>query len=292
MEHLGMSLGELDDVIQDVRHRYPETSFPDVHMDNIFHGMQRIKSNLVKGRKAIVVTLDENPIVSGVCSDQYMLIPHEWAVWRLENLIQESPSFEPLGRANIRPNLLGPNGVKMRLEATFPDANVKIADDQVNPRAGIKTSYDLSMEWEPWFGGRIERCTNGLLMWGSLISGGKKHKMSLDIEENVQRLVTGVKKLDEMFGIWASWATKKISQAKAYEMLEGSPLSDKQVENIKELPEIGTNRQLKTESVMTPWLLNSVVTQYIEHELDNTPARILTEEKVTNYFADQFDKAA
>ena len=43
---------------------------------------------------------------------------------------------------------------------------------------------------------------------------------------------------------------------------------------------------------MTPWLLNSVVTQYIEHELDNTPARILTEEKVTNYFADQFDKAA
>lgn len=292
MEHLGMSLGELEDVIEDVRQRYPDSAFPDVRMDNIFHGMQRIKSNLVKGRKAIVVTRDDREFVSGICSDQYMLIPHEWAVWRFEKILDTEESFKPLGRARIRPNLLGVNGAKMRLEAMFPDSNVSIADDQVNPRAGIKTSYDLSMEWEPWFGGYVKRCVNGLLMWGNLVEGGRKHKLSLDIEDNIQRLVTGVEKLDEMYSIWESWATKKLSQPKAYEMLEASPLSDKQVEKIKELPEIGTNRQLKTESTITPWLLNSLVTQYIEHEMDNTPARLDKEEKVTNYFAEQFAKAA
>jgi len=292
MDHLGMSLGELDDVIEDVRLRYPDTAFPDVHMDNVFHGMQKARSNIIKGRKAIVVTLDDRPYVSGVCSDQYMLIPHEWAVWRFEKILAETDAFTPMGRANIRPNLLGNNGVKMRLEATFPDANVTIGDDQVNPRAGIKTSYDLSMEWEPYFGGRVERCVNGLLMYANLIEGGRKHKMSLDIEDNILRLVAGVEKMDEMFGIWDSWAKKKISQSQAYEMLEGSPLSDKQVEKIKELPEIGTNRTLETQETMTPWLLNSVVTQYIEHELENTPARIQTEEKVTTYFTEAFAEAA
>ena len=292
MEHLGMSLGELDDVILDVRQRYPDTQFPDVHMDNVFHGMQRIKSNLIKGRKAIVATLDEKPYVSAICSDQYMLIPHEWAVWRFEQILSTEEAFKPLGRANIRPNLLGNNNVKMRLEATFPEANVKIADDQVAPRAGIKTSYDLSMEWEPWFGGRVKRCTNGLLMWGNLIEGGRKHKMSLDLERNIQRLIMGVEKLDEMFGIWDSWAKKRISQSKAYEMLEAAPLSDKQIEKIKELPEIGTNRTLETETEVSPWLLNSIVTQYIEHELENTPARLQTEEKVTNYLNRVFAEAA
>jgi len=290
MEHLGMSNGELDNVIQDVRQRYPDTHFPDVRLDSVFYGMQRAESTLVKERQAIVTTLDREEVVSGICSDQYMLIPHEWAVWKFEQILDTEEAFQPLGRANIRPNLLGINGAKMRLEATFPEANVTIAGDQVNPKAGIKTSYDLSLQWEPWFGGFVKRCTNGLLMWGNLLSGGRKHKMSLDLQANIQRLIAGVEKLDEMFGIWDSWTKKLISQTQAITILEGSPLSDKQVEKIKELPEIGTNRQLKTESDVTPWFINSIVTQYIEHEMDDTPARLNTEEKVTNYFNKEFAK--
>jgi hypothetical protein len=290
MEHLGMSPEELEATIQDVRQRYPTTEFPDVKLDNVFYGMQKIDSKRAEGRQAIVTTLDREEVVSGICSDQYMLIPHEWAVWKFEQILDTEEAFQPLGRANIRPNLLGINGAKMRLEATFPDSNVTIAGDQVNPKAGIKTSYDLSLQWEPYFGGFVKRCTNGLLMWGNLISGGRKHKMSLDLEDNIQRLIEGVEKLDEMFGIWDSWTKKLISQAEAFTMLEGSPLSDKQVENIKELPEIGTNRQLKTESDVTPWFINSIVTQYIEHEMDNTPARLNTEEKVTDYLNREFEK--
>jgi hypothetical protein len=290
MEHLQMSNGELDDVIQDVRQRYPHVQFPDVHLDSVFYGMQRATSKLAKGRQAIVATLDDDEYLSGICSDQYMLIPHEWAVWKFEHILDTEEAFQPLGRANIRPNLLGTNGVKMKLEATFPEANVTIAGDQVNPKAGIKTSYDLSLQWEPWFGGFVKRCTNGLLMWGNLLEGGRKHKMSLDLEANIQRLIAGVEKLDEMFGIWDSWTKKLITQAEAQTILVASPLSDKQVENIMELPEIGTNRQLKTESDVTPWFVNSIVTQYIEHELDDTPARLNTEEKVTNYLNKAFEE--
>lgn len=292
MEHLGMSLDELDSVIADVRNRYDDVAFPDVHMDAVFHGMSAASSKIVKGRQAIVLTMDDEEMVSGICSDQYMLIPHEWAIWRFEQILDTEEAFKPLGRANIRPNVLGQFGCKMRLEAEFPDANVTIAGDQVSPRAGIRNSLDLSMEWEPWFGGYVRRCTNGLLMWGNLIEGGRKHKMSLDLEENIQRLILGVEKLDEMFGIWDSWTKKLLSQADAKRMLEGSPLSDKQVEKIMELPEIGTNRQLMTESEVTPWFINSIVTQYIEHEMENTPSRLNTEEKVTDYLNVEFAKTA
>lgn len=292
MEHLGLSNGELDEVIRDVRQRYPHVAFPDVQMDNVFHGMQKATSNLIRGKKAIVVTQDDRPFVSAVCSDQYMLIPHEWAVWRFEQILSTQEAFKPLGRANIVPHLLGTNGVRMHLRADFPDSNISIGKDQVNPRAGLKNSLDLSLEWEPWFGGNVKRCTNGLLMWKNLIGGGRKHRMSLDLEENIMRLVSGVEQLDEMFHIWDTWTKKRIAASMAKEMLDASPLSDKQVEKIMELPEIGTNRVLKDQKVTTAWEINSVVTQYIEHEMEDTPSRIILHEKVTDYLSDAFDKAA
>ena len=177
----------------------------------------------------------------------------------------------------------------MRLQATFPDAEVKIGKDNVRPRAGIKNSLDLSLEWEPWFGGMVKRCTNGLLMYGNLIEGGAKHRMSLDLEENILRLIEGVEMMDEMFHIWDTWTKKKLTQSQAMEMLDESPLSDKQVEKIAEMPEIGTNMTLNGQQSITPWFLNSVVTQYIEHEMENTPARMITEEKVTNFLTEAFE---
>lgn len=289
MDHLGMSPEELKDVIQDVRQRYPSATFPDIKMDNVFHGMQKADSDIIKGRKAIVLTMDDKRVVSGICSEQYMLIPHEWAVWRFEQVL-DTPAFLPFGQALIHPNIMGTGGAKMRLQATFPDAEVKIGEDDVRPRAGIKNSLDLSLEWEPWFGGMVKRCTNGLLMYGNLIEGGAKHKMSLNLEENINRLVEGVEMMDEMFHIWDTWTKKKLTQSQAMEMLEESPLSEKQVEKIAELPEIGTNMTLKGQQSITPWFLNSVVTQYIEHEMENTPARMITEEKVTNFLTEAFEE--
>jgi len=295
-----MSLEELDEVTEDVRTRYPEVNFPDYRMENIFRGMNRADSELIKGRKAIVLTQERidpktkrlfaDDYTAAICSDQYMLIPHEWAIWRFEKILTESEAFTPFGRAMINPSLMGNGGAKMRLTATFPESEIKIGDDLINPKAGIKNSLDLSLEWEPWFGGRVKRCTNGLLMWGNLISGGRKHKLSLNLEQNINRLISGVDKMDEMFAIWDQWSKKKLSQADAFEMLEASPLSEKQVENIKKLPEIGTNIRLDQQKEVTQWFVNSVVTQYIEHEMDNTPSRMQTEEKITNYLNKQFNK--
>jgi hypothetical protein len=280
-EHLGMDQVQLDEVRADVRERYPHVEFPNVYHDTLWRGIgSRTK---IEKRQAIVMEREGIEIVAGICSDDYMLIPHEWAIHRLEQAINGLPQY---GKAVLNVALYG-DGAKLKAEALFPEVEVKIGKDPINPRAGIKNSYDLSMEWESWFGAKILRCTNGMLMFKKLSNGGGKHRMSLDLESNIAQISDGMEKLDEQYQIWGKWFQLQIDQTNTMQMLEESPLSEKQVENILTLPEIGTNQTMAREfergRKINGWFLSSVITQYMTHEMDDTPSRLNLEERMTNY---------
>jgi len=280
-EHLEMDSAQLDDIKTSVREKYPNTPFPNVYHDVLWRGVGSRKK--VEKRQAVVLEYDGYESVAALCSDDYMLIPHEWAIWRFEQVLDEMPQY---GKPLINVNLYG-DGAKMRLSATFPEVKAKIGKDLIHPRAGIKNSYDLSLEWESWFGARVERCTNGLLMFKKLSNGGGKHRMSLDLQANISQLEVGMLKLDEQYQIWEKWLGLQLNRTEAMVMLEESPLSDKQVENVLALPEIGSARTLSHHfergEAIDGWFLNSVITQYMEHEMEDTPSRMGLEERMTAY---------
>jgi hypothetical protein len=221
--------------------------------------------------------------VAGICSDDYMLIPHEWAVHRFEQALNGMPQF---GTPVVNVALYS-EGAKLKVDALFPEINIKIGEDPINPKAGIKNSYDLSMEWESFFGARILRCTNGMLMFKKLSNGGGKHRMSLDLASNISQITDGMSKLNGQYQIWGKWFQLQLAETDAIQMLEESPLSEKQVENVLALPEIGTNSTLEREfergRKINGWFLSSVITQYMTHEMDDTPSRMNLEERMTAY---------
>ncbi len=281
-EHLRIEREELAEICDDVELRYQHLDFPRPYKDPLYRGISG--RTRIKERDALVMRFaDNSESVAGIISDSYMIIPHQWAIHRFGQTLDGMPQFGP---PDIKIGLYS-DGAKLSVSATFPEVQIKIGNDQLNPRAGIKNSYDLSMEWESFFGANVLRCTNGLLMFKKLSNGGGKHRMSLDLEANISQITEGMLKLDEQYQIWGKWFQTQIGSDQAMQMLETSPLSDKQVENVLALPEIGTNSTLKSEfergKNVNGWFLSSVITQYMTHEMDDTPSRLNLEERMTAF---------
>ena len=196
------------------------------------------------------------------------------------------------GTPDIKVGLYG-DGAKLRVSATFPETKVMVGNDNINPRAGIKSSYDLSLEWESWFGAMVLRCTNGLLMFKKLSNGGGKHRLSLDLEGSIAQMAKGMEALDTQYGIWNSWFKIEMKKTQAMEMLETSPLSEKQVENMLSLPELGQHdsieQHFQRDKPISAWFLNSIATQYFEHEMADTPSRLGLEERWTAHMHKHFN---
>ena len=282
LDHLGMSNSQLDEVITDVRSRYETINWPNVYFDSLWRGIgSRVE---VENKQAIVMEHDGDETVAAICSDDYMLIPHEWAVHRFEESLRTMPQF---GTPNISVSLYS-DGAKLRAHATFPEVEVKIGDrDTINPRSGIKSSYDLSLEWESWFGAMQLVCTNGLMAFKKLSNGGGKHRLSLDLEGSITQMMKGMEALDRQYDIWNQWFQIQMEKEQTIKMLEESPLSEKQVENVLALPELGVHDSIdahfEKNKPISAWFLNSIVTQYFEHEMDDTPSRIALAERWTNF---------
>lgn len=281
LNHLGIEDAQLDDVITMVRERYADVEFPNVYFDKLWRGIG--SRTEVEKRQAIVMERDGVETIANICSDDYMLIPHEWAIWRFEQVLNEMPQY---GIAKINVDLYS-EGAKMRLSADFPEVTQTVGNDKLNPRAGIRNSYDLSMEWEPWFGAMVLRCTNGLLMFKKLTNGSGKHRLSLDLKGSITQMQSGMEKLDSQYKIWDKWLKIQLDKTETMEMLETSPLSEKQVENVLALPELGTHDSIsqyfEKDKKISGWFLNSIATQYMEHEMENTPSRLNLEERWTNH---------
>lgn len=286
-EHLGIENEQLEEIKVQVREKYPSVEFPNVYSDALWRGIN--SRTKVEDRQAIVmVGQDGTESVATISSLDYMIIPHEWAIWRFEEVLKESPQY---GEPKIELHLYS-EGAKMVVNTTFPEVTKNIGDDKLNPRAGIKNSYDMSTEWETFFGAMVLRCTNGLMMFKKLSNGGGKHRMSLDLKANIAQIQQGMEKLEQQYGIWENWLNIELSKSQTMEMLEGSPFSDAQVDKILQLPELGQHESLslrfEKEMKVSKWFVNSIATQYMEHEMENTPSRLNLIEKWTNHIHRNF----
>jgi len=277
-----ISFEEMEDIKAEVRDMYPDIPFPNVYKDHLHRGISNLRK--VPNRYMVIMERDGEEMETEVVSGEYRLVPHEYAIHRFQTAVKEVEEYGvPI--LNIK---LYSEGAKMMMVATFPDAPANLGMDDIKPRAGIKNSYDLSMEWEHFFGGMVERCTNGLLMYKKLVGHRQKHRLNLDVEANVSAITAGMEQMSIQYDIWNKWAALNLDPKHAITLLEGLPLvSDKQQEAIRALPETGTNNTidnfLKVEKPINGWFLNSVITQWLTHEMEDTPANLERETRITAY---------
>lgn len=263
---------ERNETIERIRKKYPDVPFPNVYMDHVWRGIDGKQH--IDGKNAIVVERAGEEYVSAICTDQYKIVEHEIAVDHFEKVVSQ---FEEYGKPQIHVGLLL-NGSRLTCEANFPECTTKVGKDKLSPRAGIRNSVDLGWEYESWFGAKIYRCTNGLLMFKRLINGKQKHRLNLDLNEHMENMTLGMSKMSDQYLIWNGWAQIQLNKAQADTILEALPISEKQTEKILELPETGTGKTLKDTlskgHSITGWDLNSVVTQYFTHEVDESVGRL------------------
>jgi len=270
---------ERTETIKRIRAKYPNVPFPNVYMDHIWRGINGKEH--IDGKSAIVVEHNGEEFVSAICSEQYKLVEHEIAVDHFEKVVS---TFEEYGKPVINISLMS-GGARLMCEANFPECVTKVGKDKLAPRAGIRNSLDLGWEYESWFGAMVERCTNGLLMFKRLINGKQKHRLSLDLNEHMEKMSLGMSKMSDQYLIWEGWAKIQFNKAQADTILEALPISEKQVEKILELPETGTGKVLKETlskgKAVTGWDLNSVVTQYFTHEVNESASRVEKESAIS-----------
>ena len=264
-----MEYEELQVVKEDVRERYPNVSFPSPALEPVWYGRRNLKR--IPGERAIVD--QNNGRVMNLCSDQYKLVHYEEIIKMVEDTISHIDSY---GKIVLCPHIMHDGG-KMRLTMKFPEAQHLVKAEAILPKIDVLTSYDLSYKLMGKFGAFILRCTNGMGVWKNFRQFARKHLLSLNILELEQTIVEGL----GIFGIqvdnWSKWSDKVIDLDTYNGIWETLPFSAKEREKIEILPEISTNLKIEDalkQKELTVWDLNSILTQWVSHEIRSDVRRI------------------
>lgn len=292
MEKQILTPAELKDIKTSVREKFPKVKFMEPVLEPVGFGMGLRTKIADRWAMTLMDPETKEQSFAAFCTNDYQVVHHEVA---LHKLIQTMDKFPEFGKPQYNVKMYNEGG-RMFVDVLFPeskDAGSRIVGEDIIPKVILKNSYDLSLQWEYAFGGLVLRCTNGMRAYEKLTSAKNRHVYSLDIDEHIAKIGGGMQAMSTQFGIWGKWAKLQLDKSQSEQILIQAPFSDKQKENIKILPEMGTKRTLqlawdKTQPI-SGWFMASLFTQYVTHELEDTFSRQMTEEKVNAYLHKAFN---
>ena len=284
----------VDSIKASIRGQFPDTQWPDAYLDAIWVGNGA--ETLVENHSAVVMEHAGQKSVCNFVTDQYKLVPHEIVMHKLMEEVHANWTGK-WGKPVFRAALYD-GGAKAYMEASFPEMTMdkkamKVGKDVVEPWVGFKNSYDSQLVFSGTAGGKVLRCSNGMMGTKTLSFFRKKHRQDLSLDKMVEQLSTAMKTMDEEHEMWRSWAKLSIEKAQAEEILEALPISEKQTEKILLLEEIGTGLTLdamfKSGKPVTAWTMNSILTQWLTHEVKESAGRRDREEEFAFVLARNFE---
>lgn len=265
---------------KEVQERYPNLKFPDPVLEPMWWGKR--PTTRIDGKKAIVDQSADN--VFGICSDLYQIIPYEDIISMVETTVKNLPEF---GKIEINPVIIH-NGEKMLIKAKFVETEYEIKKgDIVNPQIVIRSSYDLGWKLVAAFGAFRLVCSNGMTVGKVFSKFARRHTVSLDPELLIKSIQEGMIGYSEQTGLWKEWANKKLTNDMYDVLWEALPFSDGEKEKIELLSEAATGLVFGdpiSRKAATMWDFNSVLTQYITHEVKSEVRKIELEASVANAF--------
>lgn len=272
----------------EVRHRYPNTYFPDPVLEPIWYG--RREHVRITEKKAIIDQKSENHTVFGICSDQYKIVPYEDIVSLVEKTVKTITDF---GKIEVSP-MPYLHGARIKIGLRFPDCPAIIKEkDTIVPKIEVFSSYDLSTKLLGRFGAFQLKCLNGMGVWKTLKTFAKRHLQNLFVEELGQNITEGLAGFGTQIDQWKDWAKTKIPMKTYEEIWTSLPFSSIEKEKIEALPEIGSglllSQAIKSKD-LDLWSLNSVLTQYATHEVKSELRRIDLEPTIAEVMGRTFDK--
>lgn len=284
----------VETITAEVREKFPNIAWPDVYTDALWVGNGA--ETLVESHVGVVVALGDTKRVVNFVTDQYKLLPHEVAMHSLLKEI-ESNWAPKWGKPTYEVNLYD-GGTKAWMTARFPEMTMdkkamRVGKDVVEPWVGFKNSYDSQCIFSGTGGGRVLRCSNGMMGTKTLMHFRKKHRKDLFMEDMVAKLSTAMNTIEQEHEMWKMWAKLQIEKAQAEEILEALPISEKQTETILALPEVGTGITLESlfnsGKPVTAWTMNSILTQWLTHEVKDSSGRHEREEEFAFVLARNFE---
>jgi hypothetical protein len=286
-----MDLRKQMETVMRMRQEFPDVPWPNVTREPLFYG-KGDRQGEWHDRQVIVITNGEsNPVA--VCSDEYLLVPHEVAAAELQATALDM--YEKWGPAELKVRIIQ-GGRKMEVWAAFKDAPMTIGrrDAKVEPKIGVRTSYDLAWEFQTSFGGNQLVCTNGMVGFVIESRMKRKHRLGMSIEGHMNMLKQGMEEFDAQKRVWQTWAELNPPAEVFTKFLEdeaSKTFGARHMENILALPETGSGETLES------WLSGDTVnvfdaygifTQYLTHEVESDLVRIDKGREIANRFAKHF----
>jgi len=115
----------------------------------------------------------------------------------------------------------------------------------------------------------------------------KKHRLNLVTSEQLKSLPQGMAAFSEQVNVWQDWANKQMKAIEAEMLVDALPFGERHTADILALPEIGSGETLedwlRNDSVNT-YRLNSIVTQFLTHEIESEMVRTDKGQKVAQVF--------
>lgn len=295
VEEIRAAQAELQAKVDLVREKFPNVPFPNPTREPLWYG--RRGRDRIDGAWSIVdnTTNPEEHVIFAKCvSNIYGLRFHEEVVYAMMETVAELPEFgEPEYRI-VLPEIA--QGGKMRLRIKFPDVDYTIRNgDTVNPEISVFNSYDLGWKLRGSFGAFRLICSNGLMIGEKWAQFAKRHLDSLSVSELVESVKGGMVEFSEQTNQWKRWAELKLNDDRYAILWEELPFSEKERERIEELPEEGTKLLLPDalrKGELTLWDFNSVVTQYVTHEIESDLRKADVEPQVATVMHNTFRQAA
>jgi len=283
----------VQDIKSSIRGQFPNVQWPEAYLDALWVGNGA--ETLVESHSGVVIVQGDTKRVCNFVTDQYKLVPHEVV---MHYLMEEcTKNWTQWGAPVFEANLYD-DGAKAYLAARFPEMTMdkkamRIGKDVVEPWVGFKNSYDSQLIFSGTGGGKVLRCSNGMMGTKTLMHFRKKHRKDLFMEDMVARLSTAMSTIEQEHEMWKTWAKIQIEKAQAEEILEALPISEKQTEKILALPETGTGLTLESlfnsGKPVSAWTMNSVLTQWLTHEVKDSSGRREREEEFAFVLARNFE---
>jgi len=268
------------EIIADVRSRYPKVSFPDVYRSPLWYG--RSGKIPIEDYHAIIGSIDgEEHVYANSVSKEYKIVTHEESLHLLENSLASIDNF---GKPVIKSVLMHQNGAKMCARVEFPDCQLEIKDGKkVSPRVDNWNSYDLSKMYGLSWGAVEQVCTNGMVAYRVKSTISAKHRQNLDIGAEIHALTEGIAEFGGQIDEWQRWSKINLAPPKVDTIMEILPFGTRHTEKILALPQIGTGLTIEkwlTGGKVNLWDMNSIITQFLTHEIESELVRVKKGEEV------------
>lgn len=279
-----------DEIIAEVREKFPKVKFPEVWMENVFSGMNVDDIQCIPGRKQIRVLEPgkEEAGYAAICSDEYLIVPHEVSVHNTLKLLKDFPEF---GEPAYEFSLLNGSS-KMEFKVRFPEVKEELRPgDSLSPELRNKNSYDL--EWEQSFALWAYQylCSNKLIVGLKMIDGtkvSKKHRQCLDLSEMRKNVKSLISSFSDQMGIWKRYSVELLDNQKFNKIIELLPFGKRYTDQLLNLPIIGVEKSLTdltaNEKKVDAWTVHNAVTQFTSHEIKSELRQLEYTPKIEKVF--------